>query len=100
MEAEQLEMLLDDPRRPNPETVRFEAFHARHPHYFGLLVEAARRSVELHGRCTIHHARDEVMLRHRKGPERSFLPAYALKIEAECPDLRGKIATRRSRFGP
>jgi hypothetical protein len=93
------EMPLDDQRRPCPETIRFAEYVRKHPHYTDLLTEAVRQSVADHGRCTLYHAREEVMLTTGAGPHKSFLPAYARLIAAECPDLRGKIATRPSRFG-
>jgi len=98
-ELNQPELPLDDPRRPNPDAIRFERFHAAHPHYLPLLIKAVRRTVKRYGFAEIHHARTEVRMKHGRGPARDFLPAYARKIMSEHPELRGKIVTRPSKFG-
>lgn len=94
----QLEMNLGDERRENPDAITFEKYHARHPEYLRLLTDEALAFLGEFGRWSIQGVREMVMMRHGKGPHRTFLPAYSRKIMSEYPALRDGCKTRPSKF--
>jgi hypothetical protein len=94
-----MEFPLGDERRENPNATLFEEYHARHPEYLRLLIDEALAFLREFGRWSIQGVREMVMMRHGKGPHRTFLPAYTRKMMSECPALRNGCKTRSSKFG-
>lgn len=95
----QTELPLDDPREPNPELVKFNAYVAKHPDILTGIIAEARTALKQFGRWNIHHALDALRLRTESSASRTYAPAFARMIQDHCPDLRGKCQTRPSKFG-
>jgi hypothetical protein len=95
----QPELPLDDPRQPNPEVIKFHDYVAKHPAILAGIIAEARIALATFGVWHAHHAVDTLRLRTGSSASRSFAPAFARMIQAECPDLRGKCQTRPSKFG-
>jgi len=84
-----------------PPLAQFDAFKAKHPLVKGQLISAARRAVTLFGKCSIHLAYELAGILYDLHCSRTWLPAFAREIAAECAaddELKNVFKTRPSRF--
>jgi hypothetical protein len=88
---------LDEP----PPLAKFDAFKAKHPLVKGQLITAARRAKTLFGKCSIHLAYELAAILYGLHCSRTWLPAFAREIAAECDandELKKVFKLRPSRF--